>query len=266
MLRLVDLSSSPDTDARAATLPGVVVAFGPAADLNRAEHWLNTATFTLTEDACTDLRVVTVDSVPDALAELTERCQRWPHASAVCDDVLRGVDPAQDVIAHGTGVRPALAAFRQLGQGVGHRIDGDHPKIGTGVFGQRESRCVQPVFGPIKVGGRAEGDHHARQCCCPGIGVRRTRQVDQPQHDHAEYLSISSFLYSLPVSVRGKVGSNAIDRGHLKCDRRFRSQPSSSSANSSLASAGWTVCTAAITRCPISSSGTPNTAASSTFG
>ena len=114
MLRLVDLSSSPDTDARAATLPGVVVAFGPAADLNQAEHWLNTATFTLTEDACTDLRVVTVDSVPDALAELTERCQRWPHASAVCDDVLRGVDPDGPTLA---GVVTESLAYSTLQAG-----------------------------------------------------------------------------------------------------------------------------------------------------
>ena len=114
MLRLVDLSSSPDTDARAATPPGVVIAFGPAADLNRAEHWLNTATFTLTEDACTDLRVVTVDSVPDALAELTERCQRWPHASAVCDDVLRGVDPDGPTLA---GVVTESLAYSTLQAG-----------------------------------------------------------------------------------------------------------------------------------------------------
>ena len=33
-------------------------------------------------------------SVSDALAELTERCQRWPQAAAVCDDVLRSIDPA----------------------------------------------------------------------------------------------------------------------------------------------------------------------------
>jgi hypothetical protein len=64
---------------------GVVVGVGSPSD---------DATFTLTDDACDDQRCVTVGSVPDALAELTERCRRWPQAAAVCDDVLRAVDPA----------------------------------------------------------------------------------------------------------------------------------------------------------------------------
>ncbi|MDT5190827.1 MAG: hypothetical protein QOI28_3078 [Mycobacterium sp.] len=50
------------------------------------------ATFTLTERECDDRRTVTVPSIPHALAELTGRCERWPQAAAVCDDVLRAVD------------------------------------------------------------------------------------------------------------------------------------------------------------------------------
>jgi enoyl-CoA hydratase/carnithine racemase len=50
------------------------------------------ATFTLTERKCDDRRTVTVPSIPHALAELTGRCERWPQAAAVCDDVLRAVD------------------------------------------------------------------------------------------------------------------------------------------------------------------------------
>jgi enoyl-CoA hydratase/carnithine racemase len=98
VLRVVDLSRAPHADA--APLPGVgpdvTIAFGTAAEVcgAAAESWLETATFTLTEDRCADRRVVTVDSVPETLAELTQRCQRWPHASSVCDDVLRAVDPA----------------------------------------------------------------------------------------------------------------------------------------------------------------------------
>jgi len=42
---------------------------------------------------------VTVGSIPGALAELTERCRRWPQAAAVCDDVLRAVDPAAPAFA-----------------------------------------------------------------------------------------------------------------------------------------------------------------------
>ncbi len=97
MLRVVDLSSAPDAgaDAGAASPPGVIVAVGsPSAD-----SCLDTATFTLTEDPCDDRWVITVDSVPDALAELTQRCQRWPHASAVCDDVLRTIDPSGATLA-----------------------------------------------------------------------------------------------------------------------------------------------------------------------
>src|SRR5271157_3036993 len=93
MLRVVDLSSAPDI--RAAMPLGVIVAFGPLSN----ESWLDAATFTLTDEPCADRRVVTVDSVPDALAELSDRCQRWPHASAVCDDVLRAVDPAGPTLA-----------------------------------------------------------------------------------------------------------------------------------------------------------------------
>ncbi|WP_166910245.1 enoyl-CoA hydratase/isomerase family protein [Mycobacterium sp. DL440] len=52
------------------------------------------ATFTLTEHPGADRRAVTVDSVEQALAELTERCRTWSQAAAVCDDVLRSLDPA----------------------------------------------------------------------------------------------------------------------------------------------------------------------------
>ncbi|OCB42763.1 enoyl-CoA hydratase [Mycobacterium vulneris] len=52
------------------------------------------ATFTLTERPAQDRRVVRVDSVEQALGELTERCRTWPQAAAVCDDVLRAIDPA----------------------------------------------------------------------------------------------------------------------------------------------------------------------------
>ncbi|OBG87108.1 enoyl-CoA hydratase [Mycobacterium sp. NS-7484] len=52
------------------------------------------ATFTVTEHPSTDRRVVTVGSVEQTLDELTQRCDRWPQAAAVCDDVLRSFDPA----------------------------------------------------------------------------------------------------------------------------------------------------------------------------
>ena len=58
------------------------------------ESPLEHPTFTLAEDDCDDRRAITVASVPDALAELTERCARWPQAAAICNDVLRSVDPS----------------------------------------------------------------------------------------------------------------------------------------------------------------------------
>jgi enoyl-CoA hydratase/carnithine racemase len=63
---------------------GVIVAVGSPSD---------EATFTLTDTDSEDRRCVTVASVQDALAGLTERCRRWPQAAAVCDDVLRSVSP-----------------------------------------------------------------------------------------------------------------------------------------------------------------------------
>ena len=72
------------------------------------------ATFTLTEEPCADRRVVTVDSVPETLAELTERCERWPHASAVCDDVLRAIDPGGPTLA---GVITESLAYSTLQAG-----------------------------------------------------------------------------------------------------------------------------------------------------
>ncbi len=98
-LRIIDLAEPPQPDGVAP--PGVVVAVGRGPEISgaRAEYWLNRATFTLTEDSAADRRVVTVDSVPDALAELTQRCHRWPHASSVCDDVLRAVAPDGPTLA-----------------------------------------------------------------------------------------------------------------------------------------------------------------------
>lgn len=77
---------------------GIVVAVGSP---------LEDATFTLTEAPTDDRRAVTVTSVPDALAELTERCARWPQSAAVCDDVLRAVD--RDAPAFGGLITESLA-------------------------------------------------------------------------------------------------------------------------------------------------------------
>ncbi|MGE2722487.1 enoyl-CoA hydratase/isomerase family protein [Mycolicibacterium celeriflavum] len=89
-----------------AELPsGVVVAVGSPTD---------DATFTLTEEESDDRRVITVRSVSDALDEVRERCAHWPHAAAICDDVLRAVDPAAPAFA---GVVTESLAYSTLQAG-----------------------------------------------------------------------------------------------------------------------------------------------------
>ncbi len=89
-LRIVDLATSlADVDAVQSAIP--VVAVGTLG--SAPEFWLENATFTLTEDHADDRRVVTVPSISSAVAELQARVDRWPVAAAVCDDVLRSIDP-----------------------------------------------------------------------------------------------------------------------------------------------------------------------------
>jgi enoyl-CoA hydratase/carnithine racemase len=65
------------------------------------------AAFTLTEGSSDDARTITVASIPDALDELRRRCQHWPHAAAVCTDVLRALDPSAP--AYGGVIAESLA-------------------------------------------------------------------------------------------------------------------------------------------------------------
>jgi enoyl-CoA hydratase/carnithine racemase len=90
-MRVVDLSDPPSLET--AEPAGVVVATG---DLTApgAEHWLQRATFTLTEQPCEDRRVVRVPSVQRTVADLDQRCRTWPQAAEIGDDVLRAVDVA----------------------------------------------------------------------------------------------------------------------------------------------------------------------------
>lgn len=90
MISVVDLETAPDVEPGA----GVVIATGARFDTAHAEHWLERASFTLSETEVADRRVITVGSVAEALADIAERCRRRPHTAAICDDVLRAVDPA----------------------------------------------------------------------------------------------------------------------------------------------------------------------------
>lgn len=139
-LRVIDLGAPPD-DAENAAPPGVVVAVGPIAAA--PEYWLQRATFTLTEDRTDDRRVVTVDSLPEALAELTERCERRPHATAVCDDVLRVIDPAGPTLA---GVVTESLAYSTLQAG---------PEF-AGWLAERGPARMPEIADPVRL--RRDGD------------------------------------------------------------------------------------------------------------
>jgi enoyl-CoA hydratase/carnithine racemase len=117
-LRVIDVSEpAPGVSER---VPGItvppfgvpVVAVGslPCA----SEFWLQHATFTLTEDDTDDRRVISVSSIDCAIAELAARVGRWPQAAAVCDDVLRSVDPAGPALA---GVLIESLAYSTLQSG-----------------------------------------------------------------------------------------------------------------------------------------------------
>lgn len=88
-MQLVDLSDPPTIGVTG--VPGPIVAVGEPST-PEGEFWLDTATFALAEAEREDRRFVAVESIDAAVAELRERCEYWPQASAVCDDVLRSVD------------------------------------------------------------------------------------------------------------------------------------------------------------------------------
>jgi hypothetical protein len=93
------------TSHRAELASGVVVAVGSPS---------NDAAFTLTEDDSDDRRAVTVASVSETLDHLRERCLRWPHAAAVCVDVLRAHDADAPAF---TGVITESLAYSTLQSG-----------------------------------------------------------------------------------------------------------------------------------------------------
>lgn len=147
MLRVVDLSSAPQDGP--GSPPGVIVAVGSAADIAAAGFWLDAATFTLTEDSCADRRVVTVESVPATVELLTTRCQRWPHASGICDDVLRAVDPLGPTL---TGVMTESLAYSTLQAGpefarwLRERGPARMPQLADPVLATRDGDVVRIAF------------------------------------------------------------------------------------------------------------------------
>ena len=145
-LRIVDLSE-PVSEVDAAPLGVPVVAFGPLTRVS--EFWLQHATFTLTEDDTDDRRAVTVPSIESSVAELAERVNRWPMAAAVCDDVLRSVDPAGPTLG---GVVTESLAYSTLQGGpefarwLAERGPARLPDIADPVQARRDGNTLRIAF------------------------------------------------------------------------------------------------------------------------
>jgi enoyl-CoA hydratase/carnithine racemase len=148
-LRIVDVSEqAPDVlDSTAAALAVPVVAVGPLA--RATEFWLQHATFTLTEDDTDDRRAITVPSIDSAIDELTTQVHRWPRAAAVCDDVLRSVDPAGPTLP---GVVTESLAYSTLQAGpefarwLAERGPASMPAIADPVQAERDGNTLRVAF------------------------------------------------------------------------------------------------------------------------
>ena len=145
-LRIVDLSRPPP-EVDAAPFPVPVFAAGSLT--GASEFWLQHATFTLTEDDTDDGRVIAVPSIGSAVAELAVRVNRWPQASAVCDDVLRSVDPAGPALA---GVVTESLAYSALQAGpefarwLTERGPARMPEIPDPVLAERDGNTLRIRF------------------------------------------------------------------------------------------------------------------------
>jgi enoyl-CoA hydratase/carnithine racemase len=148
-LRILDVSEpAPDVlDSRAAPFVVPTVAVGPLTDAS--EFWLQYATFTLTEDDTDDRRAITVPSIDAAIADLAARVDRWPLAAAVCDDVLRSVDPAGPTLV---GVVTESLAYSTLQGGpefarwLAERGPARLPDIADPVQAHRDGNTLRIAF------------------------------------------------------------------------------------------------------------------------
>jgi len=145
-LRIVDVSE-PVSDVDAAPCGVPIVAVGPLH--TASEFWLQHATFTLTEDDTDDRRVITVPSIDSAIAALAARVDRWPLAAAVCDDVLRSVDPAGPALP---GVVTESLAYSTLQAGpefarwLAERGPAAMPDIADPVRANRDGNTLRIAF------------------------------------------------------------------------------------------------------------------------
>jgi enoyl-CoA hydratase/carnithine racemase len=143
-LRIVDVSD-PASEVDACAVP--LVAVGSLAQAS--EFWLEQATFTLTEDDTDDRRAITVASITATLVDLTARAERWPIAAAVCEDVLRSVDPAGPALP---GVMTESLAYSTLQAGpefarwLAERGPATMPVIADPVQADRDGDSLRIAF------------------------------------------------------------------------------------------------------------------------
>jgi hypothetical protein len=145
-LRIVDVSE-PDSVVDSALLSAPVVAVGSLS--NASEFWLEQATFTVTEDASGDRRVVTVASVDAAVGALVERVERWPIAAAMCDDVLRAVDlsaPALPGVVTESLAYSTLQAGPEFARWLADRGPATMPCIPDPVLAHRDGDTLRIAF------------------------------------------------------------------------------------------------------------------------
>ena len=96
-----------------------------------------------------DRRAITVPSIDAALDDLTARVERWPIAAAVCDDVLRSVDPAGPACA---GVVTESLAYSTLQAGpefarwLAERGPATMPDIADPVQADRDGDTLRIAF------------------------------------------------------------------------------------------------------------------------
>jgi enoyl-CoA hydratase/carnithine racemase len=148
-LRIVDLAGPLDEADMA--IADLVIAIGSGDDIAaaRTQPWLARATVVLTEAEVDDRRVVTVPSTPEALDELAARVCKWPRAAAVCDDVLRAVDPSAPARA---GVIIESLAYSTLQSGpefarwLDERGPARAPEIPDPVLAHREGDTLHVRF------------------------------------------------------------------------------------------------------------------------
>ncbi len=103
-LTIVDLDSETMPPNEHNAFGGVVVAVSTSGSVHRgsvADLWAERASFTITDHDTDDRRLIRVDAIDGALAQVRDTVAANPVAAQVCDDVLRANIP-------GTGTRHGL--------------------------------------------------------------------------------------------------------------------------------------------------------------